>query len=277
MDIRLLRFFVAVYEEKNITLAAQRCFVSQPSISNAIKQLEDELGVSLFERHKKGVAQTEEAHYLYPTAVHLLAELSRIPELFTQRAAKTPVAIGNFVDISQSHMAEVLAKIHHQCGDVFVDLVDHDDSQALARLTLDILKHQDEVFLPLWEEDYVLCMPDDHPLADRDTVQPAELHQFDFIECPPCEAHQQTINLLASDGLAMNLVARAQHKTQVMHLVQAGVGISFLPTGVLEASQRLVTVPLAGPRMYRRIGLCYSPSQATRPELASIIRCLSQR
>lgn len=54
MDLRLLKSFFAVYEEKNITLAAERCFVSQPSISNAIKQLEEELNTSLFVRHKKG-------------------------------------------------------------------------------------------------------------------------------------------------------------------------------------------------------------------------------
>ena len=68
MDLRLLRFFIAVYEEKNITLAAERCCVSQPSISSGIKQLEQELATQLFVRHKKGVNLTDEAHYLYPLA-----------------------------------------------------------------------------------------------------------------------------------------------------------------------------------------------------------------
>ena len=55
MDIRLLKFFIAVYEQKNLTRAAQQCFVSQPNISNGIKQLEDELGKNPFWKDiKKG-------------------------------------------------------------------------------------------------------------------------------------------------------------------------------------------------------------------------------
>ncbi|OAN13054.1 LysR family transcriptional regulator [Photobacterium jeanii] len=274
MDLRLLRFFVAVYEEQNITAAANRCYVSQPSISNAIRQLEDELAVTLFERHKKGVTLTEESHHLYPKAVHLLNEINALPSLFSQRRQATPIRIANFPDLSQSELANVLAHLSKHCPELRLELVDVGDPSIDATLTLDILKAEDEIFLPLWEEDYVLCMPKSHPLAQRDEIKPSELHQFDFIECPPCEAHQQTISLLACDGLSLNLVARAEHKMQVMHLVQAGVGISFLPTGVLEQSKQLVSIPLVGPRMFRRLGLTYAASKANNPELSAVIRVL---
>ena len=58
MDIRELRYFAAVFRERNLTAAARRCFISQPSISAAITNLEAELGTTLFIRHKKGVAPT---------------------------------------------------------------------------------------------------------------------------------------------------------------------------------------------------------------------------
>ena len=61
MDIRELRYFAAVYRERNLTAAAKRCFISQPSISAAITNLEAELGTTLFIRHKKGMAPTESA------------------------------------------------------------------------------------------------------------------------------------------------------------------------------------------------------------------------
>ncbi|AJR07139.1 LysR family transcriptional regulator [Photobacterium gaetbulicola] len=275
MDLRLLRFFVAVYEEKNITLAAERCFVSQPSISHAIKQLEEELSTTLFERHKKGVDLTDEAHYLYPLAVRLLGDVNRLPLLFQQRTECLPLRLGNFPDLSQAALARVFRTLREHIPNVLLELVDH-DAPADARLTLDMFKQDDEIFLPLWEEDYVLCMLPSHPLAKLDTVRPEQLHQHDFIECPPCEAHQQTIGLLACDGLAVNLVAKAEHKTQVMHLVQAGLGISFLPTGVLETATELVTVPLDGPRMFRRLGLCYPANKTLNPALAETIKALSQ-
>ncbi|MGF1680858.1 LysR family transcriptional regulator [Photobacterium minamisatsumaniensis] len=275
MDLRLLRFFVAVYEEKNITLAAERCFVSQPSISNAIKQLEAELNTPLFERHKKGVNLSDEAHYLYPLAVRLLADVNRLPSLFQQRTECLSLKLGNFPDLSQSELAGVMAKLNADVPNLLLELVDH-DAPADGRITLDIFKGDDEIFLPLWDEDYVLCMLPDHPLAQHQLVRPDQLHQHDFIECPPCEAHQQTIGLLACDGLAVNLVAKGEHKTQVMHLVQAGLGISFLPTGVLETAKRLVTVPLDGPRMFRRLGLCYPANKTLNPALAAAVKALSQ-
>ncbi|MGF1692231.1 LysR family transcriptional regulator [Photobacterium kagoshimensis] len=274
MDLRLLRFFVAVYEEQNITAAANRCYVSQPSISNAVKQLEEELGVTLFERHKKGVTLTEESHHLYPKAVQLMNEIHALPDLFTQRKQTTPIKIANFPDLSQTELARVMAKLSENCPELRLELVDANDPYADCAITLDILKAEDEIFLPLWEEDYVLCMLPDHPLAQLDEVKPSDLHQYDFIECPPCEAHQQTISLLACDGLSLNLLARAEHKMQVMHLVQAGIGISFLPTGVLEQSKQLITVPLVGPRMFRRLGLTYAASKANSQALNAVIRAL---
>lgn len=61
-----------------------------------------------------------------------------------------------------------------------------------------------------------------------------------------------------------------------MHLAQAGLGISFLPTGVLESARELVTRPLIGPRMFRRIGLCYPASKSLKPALSAAIATLGR-
>ena len=58
---------------------------------------------------------------------------------------------------------------------------------ADCRLTLDALRREDEIFLPLWEEEYVLCVPRGHPLAGRARIELAELQHHDFIECPPAK------------------------------------------------------------------------------------------
>lgn len=142
---------------------------------------------------------------------------------------------------------------------------------ADCRLTLDALRREDEIFLPLWEEEYVLCVPRGHPLAGRARIELAELQHHDFIECPPCEAHQQTIGLLACDRLTLNLVAKAESKGLVMALVLAGVGISFLPDGLVEDEADLCTLPVSGPRMFRRIGLCYPAHQTLNPALRALI------
>lgn len=270
MDLRLLRYFIAVFEEQNITRAAHRSHVSQPSISSAIKQLEDLLGVTLFKRSKQGVEITEEAHHLYPRAKRLLDEAYTLEDLFKGDAEERHISIGVFPDLSPKRLAEVFETMRQQIPGLVPRLVDV-HAECDARITLDMLRNQGETWVPLWEEDYVLCMRPDHELATREFVLPEELNRFDFIECPPCEAHQQTIGLLACSDLRMNIVASGEHKSQVMHLVQAGFGISFLPDGVLEAGYDLVTVPLKAPRMFRRIGITYSADKTTNDVVADVV------
>ena len=270
MDLRLLRYFIAVFEEHNITRAAERCHVSQPSISSAVKQLEEMLGVALFTRNKQGVEITDEAHYLYPRAKRLLEGAATIERLFKEDAEERHITIGVFPDLSPKELASVLEKMRAAIPGLIPRLVDVNE-ECDARITLDMLRGQGEMYVPLWEEDYVLCMRPDHPLASREFVLPEELHEYDFIECPPCEAHQQTIGLLACSDLRMNLVASGEHKSQVMHLVQAGFGISFLPTGVLESGYDLVSIPLKAPRMFRRIGITYASDKTTADVVADVV------
>ncbi|MGL4938188.1 LysR family transcriptional regulator, partial [Shewanella sp.] len=108
VDLRLLRFFIAIFEENNITLAANRCFVSQPSLSAGLKQLEEELGGQLFERSKKGVKPLDSAHYLYPLAVKLVEEASKLPGLFMAKASRQKLRLAVMPDLSQRRLAGFL-------------------------------------------------------------------------------------------------------------------------------------------------------------------------
>ncbi|MGB6188495.1 MAG: LysR family transcriptional regulator [Aeromonas molluscorum] len=276
LDLRLLRFFIAIYEQKNITAAAERCHVSQPSLSAGLRQLEESLGDNLFLRGKKGVEALPAAHYLYPHAAKLVEEARRLPELFRQKASRARLNLAVMPDLSKRRLAALLQRIQQHLPSLDLTLSDH-ETPADCRLTLDVLRREDEIFLPLWEEDYVLCVPANHPFARRERVELHELQDQDFIECPPCEAHQQTLGLLACDRLTLNLVAKAQSKGLVMALVLAGVGISFLPDGLVEDEPALRCVPLAGPRMFRRIGLCYPARQTLSPALVALIPELAAR
>ena len=276
VDLRLLRFFIAIFEENNITSAANRCFVSQPSLSAGLKQLEEELGGQLFERSKKGVKPLDSAHYLYPLAVKLVEEASKLPGLFMAKASRQKLRLAVMPDLSQRRLAGFLQQVNQAIDKLDLELMDY-QSPADCRLSIDSLRHEDEVFFPLWEEDYVLCVPKDHTLAQVDSLRPEQLNGFDFIECPPCEAHQQTIGLLACSNMSLNLVAKAESKSLVMSLVLAGFGVSFLPDGLIEDEPRLKQVKFDGPRMFRRIGLCYPSHQAVAPTLATLLRHLAAR
>ncbi|MCL1076848.1 LysR family transcriptional regulator [Parashewanella spongiae] len=276
IDLRLLRFFIAIFEENNITAAASRCHVSQPSLSSGLKQLEEQLGGALFERSKKGVKALDNANYLYPLALKLVEEAKQLPGLFHEKASRVKFRLAVMSDLSPRRLSAVLGHINNAIDHLDIELVDH-LSTADARLTIEELRHEDEIFFPLWEENYVLCVPTNHELASHEKVQPEQLQGFNFIECPPCKAHQQTIGLLACNHISLNLVAKAESKSLVQSLVLAGYGISFLPDGLIEDESRLSRVNFDGPRMFRRIGLCYPAHQSISPNLAAILRFLNQQ
>ncbi len=275
MNFAQFKYFIAVYEEKNITLAARRCFISQPSISNAIKELEEELATKLFIRHKRGVSITQEAHHLYPIVIKVINDIAKIPELFNMRKKTCKLTIAIFPYLSPGKIADTIRHVYQSVDQLKLSLVNIITPYD-AIITLDVLKKEDEIFLPLWEEDYMLCAAKNHPILQYKNVLPQDLHNFDFIECPSCEAHQQTIGLLACNGFKINIIAEAEDKSQVMHLVQSGIGVSFLPSGVLEASHDLAIIPFKGPRMFRRIGFCYPANKTLSPVLSDAIIALSK-
>lgn len=275
MDLRLVRYFIAVYEEKSITGASRRCNISQPSLSTAIKQFEETLGVTFFQRHKKGVRLTDAAHHLYPSAKKLVRDAAEIASLFSKGGAPLKVRLGLFPDLSPTHLKAVLSHARQSIPGIQPEIVDH-DAEADGRITLDVFKREDELFIPLWEEDYRVCIPEGHPLEQESLITSELLHAYPFVECPPCEAHQQTMGILAGEGISLNIACRAEHKGQVLHLIQAGFGISFLPDGVAEYGRQIVTRPFDGPRMFRRIGLCYSAGRDTAPVIRQLADSLAR-
>lgn len=162
IDLRLLRFFIAIFEEKNITAAANRCHVSQPSLSAGLRQLEQELGGELFSRGKKGVTPLDNAHYLYPLAVKLVEEAKQLPSLFQAKAAKQKLRIAVMPDLSQFRLALFLKQVQQLIPHLDLELVDY-QSPADCRLTLDSLKFSEEIFLPLWKKImYFVCLRSTH-------------------------------------------------------------------------------------------------------------------
>lgn len=276
LDLRLLRYFVAVYEEKSITGASRRCHISQPSLSNAVKQLEDILETQLFIRQKKGMELTPEAHHLYPSARKILGEARDLARLFTQGPEPVKIRLGLFPDLSPSRLKHVLSLVRQDIPGIELELLDHGDP-ADGRLTLDMFKEEDEIFTPLWEEDYQVCLPLDHPLAGEAKITAKMLHDHPFIECPPCEAHQQTMGILAGEGMELNISCRAEHKGQVLQLIRAGYGISFLPLGVAEYGPDILTRPFDGPRMFRRIGLTHRAGGRDESPMARLVGILDRR
>lgn len=275
MDERLLRFFVAVYEEHNLSRAAEKCFVSQPNISNGIKQLEELIGKQLFTRHKRGVEMKEDAHYLYPIAKRILGELNAIPTMFKEGEFRPKIIIGIADSLSQQFKGEFFRKVKEKLGDIEWDIrpIGRD---CEVNLLVREWKFEEHLFLPLGKEDYVLCIPNNNHLISHDEISLSDLSGEPFIHCPPCEAHQQCLSILNSSNAKWNTVANSSTKTEVLSLLMAGLGISFLPEQFARGWDGFQIKPFNGPKYYREIGLSYSKSNLKNKALSNLIELLSK-
>src|SRR6266849_3105265 len=150
MDIRELRYFAAVYRERNLTAAARRCFISQPSISAAITNLEAELGTTLFIRHKKGVAPTESAEQFHSVARRIIDDADAARNLFRKPPARHALTLGLMRTLEQPRTIALLKPLTGT-ADVALRLVGPDEA-ADARIISNSIIKADAHFVPLWTE-----------------------------------------------------------------------------------------------------------------------------
>jgi DNA-binding transcriptional LysR family regulator len=263
MDIRHLKAFLAVFEERNITAAAQRLFISQPTLSVTIKQLEEELGATLFVRQPRGVEVSDEARLLYPQARRMVAESEALSRMFRGRENRAPLTLGIEGDIAASHIEAFVRMAHQALPNLLLTLEEgcHGD----GRLAVEEMCCEDELFLPLWEESYVMALPVDHPMANAQAGwAPIE----DWITCPQHPSHQR---LMALYGRSPEAVAgHAGSLQQALHMVAAGVGVAMLPQSLVSGHERIVVRTLHLPAPTRRVGLCYAAQALELPAMRGL-------
>ena len=264
MDTRHLKAFLAVFEERNITAAAQRLFISQPTLSVTIKQLEHALGVSLFLRQPRGVEVTDDARVLYPQARRMVAEAEALSRLFRGREHQAPLVLGVEGDIAESQVDAFVRLAHQGLPNLLLTL--QEGCVGDARLAVEELCCEDELFLPLWEEPYVMALPAAHAMAGDDGR--AWVPIDNWITCPQHASHQR---LMALYGRSPEAVAgHAGSLKQALHMVAAGVGVALVPQSLAQGRAGVVIRALHLPAPNRRVGLCYAAQALEQPTLRAL-------
>src|SRR5712691_1961250 len=231
MDIRELRYFSAVFAERNLTAAARRCFISQPSISAAITNLEAELGTTLFIRHKKGVAPTEAAEQFHSVARRILNDADAARNLFRKPVGKQTLTLGLMRTLDMPRTIALLKPLTAS-PDIALRLVGMKES-ADARIVAKNIVKADEHFIPLWTERYVAALPPTHPLTLKERLRTADLAEVAMIDRCHCE---QSEFFARHASPRRQPAAIAESEEWAMALVAAGVGVAIVPEGVARAN-----------------------------------------
>jgi len=269
MDIRELRYFTAVYRERNLTAAAKRCFISQPSISAAITNLEAELGTTLFIRHKKGMAPTEAAAQFHGIARRIIDEAEAARNLFRKPVTRQALTLGLLRTLDQPRTIALLRPLTGN-PDLALRLVGAGE-KADARIISKTTARADEHFIPLWTERYVAALPPSHPLTLRETLRTADFAGVPMID--RCHCEQQDV--FRRHAPPRTPVAIAESEDWAMALVAAGIGVAIVPEGVARSNPD-VAVRAIEIDVTRQVGLAYPsarpPSDALKDFIATLPR-----
>lgn len=248
MELKRLRVFIATAEAPSFRAAADRLATQISVISRTVAALEDELGVTLFERGARGIRLTEVGRVFLNDARRILADVDRA------RGAAQAVATGTSgrlrlaicEDATTPIFARVLTAFRQAVPDVTLDLFEMPSSlqpAALSRGEVDVgllvpPVPMDGIELEeLWRDPWAVAFPRDHPLASAKKITVAELAKYAIITAHPEFGpgyHQQTQALLASAGVQPRVVAQALHRQTMLALVQSGAGLMLVPGSFVD-------------------------------------------
>ena len=258
MDHRQLRYFVATYEEGSISAAAKRLYVAQPSVSVAIAQIEDRVGVRLFERHRQGVTATPEARAFYAGAMQLIGDFKALSGMFSKPAEPVSLSLAIMPAIDAGRIASFLKLLIQRIERLKLRLVTLDEP-AEARIVSDRLLRKGDRFVHLWNEKYVLALPQGHPLTRKAKISLADLNGVRMIERCHCELHDEASSALARRGVGPDIVAKVQNEEWALAMAAAGVGVALVPEGSIRDTAGVVGRAIERFSLARRVGLAYAP------------------
>jgi len=267
MEVHQLRYFCAVAETGSFTRAAEREQVAQPSLSQQIMKLEEELGVRLFDRLGRAVRLTDPGQIFLPRARVILSELKAAKEEVAERQSTVsgPVSIGVIPTIAPYFLPTriaVFSRKYPQAAlsvveDVTVRLLDRlrGGLVDLAILALPVRGHDLECF-PLLTERLFAILPKAHPLSRRRSVRIKELREEPFLLLRDDHCFRETaIEVCKRARVAPQIVFESGQFSSIVGMVAAGLGISMVPEMALERRPDCSFVQVADERASRTIGV----------------------
>ena len=292
VDIKLkdLRYLVAVADTRHFGRAADKCFVSQPTLSAQLKKLEDYLGVQLIERQPKNVSLTEAGEQIVARARRMLEASEEVVAL--ARAHRDPLAgrlrVALLPTIGPYLLPRVSQPIRKELGRLELRLYEYQTEQILERLEtgdidLGILAlpiHADGFETrELFTEPFVVAMPDQHRLAKRDTVKIDDLNgeTLLLLEDGHC-LRDQALEVCSRVDLHEKQDFRATSLETLRQMVATGAGITLLPELASQGAYgnaRGVTIrPFARPAPSRQVGAVWRKTSARRVAIDAVCKII---
>ncbi len=265
MELHQLRYFCAVADTGSFSRAAEKCHVSQPSLSQQILKLESELGGRLFDRLGRSVRLTQLGDAFLPRARSVLHELASAKDELTERLQSEagPVIIGAIPTIAPYWLPPRLAAFSRKFPKVHLTIAEEITPVLLDRLragsvdlavfALPIRGHEFETH-PLFTERLYAALPKKHKLACRRTLQLSDLRldPFLFLRDGHC-FREAAVAACDRARLDPRVVFESGHLSSLLAMVGAGMGVSLVPEMAVDKSKPCRFVRIADSQAQRTI------------------------
>lgn len=290
MTLTELRYIVAVAQEKHFGRAASRCHVSQPTLSIAIKKLEEELAVVLFDRSSNEVSTTPAGERIVEQARKVLDEADVIRHLAESEQDELEGAfrLGLIFTVAPYLLPKLILGLRKEAPKMPLMLEESHTAtltEMLKRGDLDGLivaepYHESAIeTIPLYDEPFFVIVPKGHPFEELDEVEPSDLAEEHVLLLTEGNCMRDQVLGSCTELAARQRVAGLTNTLQgsslntIRHMVASGMGISLLPSTALTENDHLLfsIVPFKQPGPQRRIVLAYRRN-FVRPQAVEAIR-----
>ncbi|TAG47143.1 MAG: LysR family transcriptional regulator [Oscillatoriales cyanobacterium] len=253
MELRHLRYFIAVAEELNFTRAAERLHMAQPPLSQQIQHLEAELGFQLFRRTKRTVVLTEAGQVFFEEAQKILLQVDRAIQLGkqTSRGELGQLTVGFVSSAAHNVVPAILQAFRTRCPAVKLELHELTTNEQLQRLRFGRIDigfvrppiEEDGINSEIvFREPLIVALPETHYLADRAVVELRELSAEPFILFPRSLApglYDPIVSLCLQAGFSPIAGQEAIQMQTIISLVAAEMGVAIVPASMQNFQRHL--------------------------------------
>lgn len=261
MNIQYLKYVVEVDKMGSINKAAKNLYMGQPNLSAAIKELEKDLGISIFYRSKKGVFPTKEGEKFLVYAKKIISDINQLESLYTAntdstirfsiaacRATYITMAVSNFindlknkkemtVNFNETNSLNVIHEVANGNAEIGIIRCQNIHENFFVSL----LKSKNLIFEPLWEFKMLLTFSENHPLALKKKIKAEMLKKYiEIIQGDikiPVEKNNKTIDSYQTSPQSISVYDRGSHINLLVNVNEAFMWVPILPENILKRNR----------------------------------------
>ena len=283
MEMHQIRYFLALCQELNFTRAAERSHVSQPSLTRAIRMLEEELGGPLFHRERANTHLSELGRTVKPYLEQVFREAETAKRQAQEfiRLKQTPLRLGLMCTIAPNQMLDFIAAVHLRHPGIALQIVDAAAPELEKKLLAGELvvaiyamptvpPNNGLHYLPLYREQYMIVMRPEHRLAAGSCVRVKELDGERYLSRANCEYGASIDHIFDEQQVDWPTVYESERDDWILAMAAAGIGLAFMPQ-LCVSHPGVVARPVVAPEFWREVALVTVRGRPHSPAVGALV------